>query len=144
VSGEVGYAFKLRNDWVLEPQAQLIYVRYDQDSVAESNGTSVGRADSNGTIGRLGVRAHRTYEMKNGRKIQPFVTLNWWHTDTDSSVSFNQLPVGSLYPRDRYELKLGVHADFTKGWTGWTNVAASWGAQDYRQYAARIGVKYTW
>ncbi|WP_415823468.1 autotransporter outer membrane beta-barrel domain-containing protein, partial [Achromobacter aegrifaciens] len=144
VSGEVGYAFKLRNDWVLEPQAQLIYVRYDQDSVAESNGTSVGRADSNGTIGRLGVRAHRTYEMKNGRKVQPFVTLNWWHTDTDSSVSFNQLPVGSLYPRDRYELKLGVHADFTKGWTGWTNVAASWGAQDYRQYAARIGVKYTW
>lgn len=144
VSGEVGYAFKLRNDWVLEPQAQLIYVRYDQDSVAEANGTSVGRADSNGTIGRLGVRAHRTYEMKNGRKIQPFVTLNWWHTDTDSSVSFNQLPVGSLYPRDRYELKLGVHADFTKGWTGWTNVAGSWGAQDYQQYAARIGIKYTW
>lgn len=144
VSGEVGYAFKLRNDWVLEPQAQLIYLRYDQDSVAEANGTSVGRADSNGTIGRLGMRAHRTYEMKNGRKIQPFVTVNWWHTDTDSSVSFNQLPVGSLYPRDRYELKLGVHADFTKGWTGWTNVAGSWGAQDYRQYAARIGVKYTW
>lgn len=144
VSGEVGYAFKPRGDWVLEPQAQLIYVSYDQDSATEANGTHVGRADSNGTIGRLGVRAHRTYEMKNGRKVQPFITVNWWHTDTDSSVSFNQLPVGSLYPRNRYELKLGVHADFTKGWTGWTNIAGSWGAQDYHQYAARIGVKYTW
>jgi outer membrane autotransporter protein len=41
-------------------------------------------------------------------------------------------------------LKLGVHADFNKGWTGWTNVAGSWGAQDYHQYSARIGVKYAW
>ncbi|WP_313379632.1 autotransporter family protein [Achromobacter insolitus] len=144
VSAETGYAFKLRGDWVLEPQAQLIYVSSDTDSLTESNGTRVGGADSHGTITRLGVRTHSTFDLGNGRKAQPFATLNWWHSSTDSSVSFNQLPVGDLYPKDRYELKLGVHADFAKGWTGWTNVAGSWGAQDYHQYAARIGVKYAW
>ncbi|WP_447920220.1 autotransporter family protein [Achromobacter aegrifaciens] len=144
VSAETGYAFKLRGDWVLEPQAQLIYVSSNTDSLTEANGTRVGSADSHGTITRLGVRTHTTFDLGNGRKAQPFATLNWWHSSTGSSVSFNQLPVGDLYPKDRYELKLGVHADFTKGWTGWVNVGGSWGAQSYHQYAGRIGAKYTW
>jgi len=144
VSAETGYAFKLRGDWILEPQAQIIYVSSDTDSLTEANGTRVDSADSHGTITRLGVRTHTTYDLGNGRKAQPFATLNWWHSNTGSSVSFNQLSVGDLYPEDRYELKLGVHADFNKGWTGWVNVAGSWGAQSYHQYAGRIGVKYTW
>ncbi len=39
---------------------------------------------------------------------------------------------------------LGLHANFTKGRTGWANVGGSWGSQDYPQYVARAGVKYTW
>lgn len=144
VSAETGYAFRLRGDWILEPQAQVIYVDSNTDEVVESNGTRIDQADSHGTITRLGVRTHTTFDLGNGRQAQPFATLNWWHSSTGSSVSFNQLPVGDLYPKDRYELKLGVHANFTKGWTGWTNIAGAWGAQDYHQYAARIGVKYTW
>ncbi|CAM4205395.1 autotransporter outer membrane beta-barrel domain-containing protein [Bordetella pseudohinzii] len=144
VSAEAGYAFKLRENWMLEPQAQIIYVDSDTDSITEQNGTRVNRADANGTITRLGARTYTTLDLGNNRKLQPFATVNWWHTRVDSSVSFNQLPVGNLYPKDRYELKLGAHADFTKGWTGWVNVSGSWGAQDYHQYAGRIGVKYTW
>ncbi|MGV2862317.1 autotransporter outer membrane beta-barrel domain-containing protein [Achromobacter sp. AGC39] len=144
ISAETGYAFKLRENWMLEPQAQIIYVDTNTDSVTEENGTRVDRADSNGTITRLGVRTYSTFDLGNARKAQPFATINWWHTNVDSSVSFNQLPLGELYPKDRYELKLGVHADFTKGWTGWVNASGSWGAQDYHQYAGRIGVKYTW
>ncbi|MEN5063978.1 autotransporter outer membrane beta-barrel domain-containing protein [Achromobacter aegrifaciens] len=144
VSGEAGYAFKLRGDWVLEPQAQIIYIDTDTDSVREPNGTRVRGADSSGTITRLGVRGHRTFDLGNGRQVQPFATVNWWHTNTDSSISFNQLPLGSLYPNNRFELKLGAHANFTKGWTGWVNVAGSWGEQSYHQYAGRIGAKYTW
>ncbi len=123
---------------------QIIYVDSDTDSITEQNGTRVNRADANGTITRLGARTYTTLDLGNNRKLQPFATVNWWHTRVDSSVSFNQLPVGNLYPKDRYELKLGAHADFTKGWTGWVNVSGSWGAQDYHQYAGRIGVKYTW
>ncbi|MNV21393.1 Outer membrane protein IcsA autotransporter precursor [compost metagenome] len=144
VSAEAGYAFKLRENWMLEPQAQVIYVDSNTDSITEQNGTRVDRADSNGTVTRLGVRTFTTLDLGNNRKAQPFATVNWWHSNVDSSVSFNQLPVGGLYPKDRYELKVGVHADFTKGWTGWVNASGSWGAQDYHQYVGRIGVKYTW
>ena len=144
VSAEAGYAFKLRENWMLEPQAQVIYVDSNTDSITEQNGTRVDRADSNGTITRLGVRTFTTFDLGNNRKAQPFATVNWWHSSVDSSMSFNQLPFGGLYPKDRYELKVGVHADFTKGWTGWVNASGSWGAQDYHQYVGRIGVKYTW
>ncbi len=144
VSAETGYAFKLRGDWVLEPQAQIIYTRANTDSVTEANGTRVSALDSNGTTTRIGMRTFSTFDLGNGRQAQPFATVNWWHTDTGNSASFNQLSMGNLYPKDRYELKLGVHANFTKGWTGWVNVAGSWGAQDYHQYTGRMGVKYTW
>lgn len=144
VSGEAGYALRVKDDWILEPQAQLIYTQYDPDRVTEANGTRVGGGRSDGTIWRLGLRSHRTFDMDNGRKIQPFLTLNWWHNDTDGQYRFNQVTQGGLYPRDTYEVKLGLHADFTKGWTGWTNVSGSWGANHYEQYAARIGMKYTW
>ncbi|ANY16167.1 hypothetical protein AW878_18980 [Bordetella pseudohinzii] len=144
ISGEAGYALRVKGDWILEPQAQLIYTEYDPDSVTEANGTKVGGGRSDGTIWRLGLRGHRTFDMENGRKIQPFLTLNWWHNDTDGQYRFNQVTQGGLYPRDTYEVKLGLHADFTKGWTGWTNVSGSWGAHHYQQYAARIGMKYTW
>ncbi|MFX6040393.1 autotransporter outer membrane beta-barrel domain-containing protein, partial [Acinetobacter baumannii] len=48
VSGEVGYAIPLHGDWVIEPQAQLIYVDYRQDDIAEANGTRIAGGDSDG------------------------------------------------------------------------------------------------
>ncbi|MFY0478530.1 autotransporter family protein [Achromobacter marplatensis] len=144
ISAETGYAFSLGEQWVIEPQAQLIYVDYKQDDVTEVNGTDVGKANSSGVITRLGARTYKTFEMSNGRKIQPYATVNWWHSNPASSVSFNGLPVKDLYPANRYELKIGVNADLNKGWTTWANLGGSWGAQDFHQYAGRVGVKYTW
>src|SRR5690606_9238735 len=39
VSAETGYAFQLAGDWVLEPQAQIIYSRVKTDDMTEENGT---------------------------------------------------------------------------------------------------------
>lgn len=144
VSGEVGYAIPLRGDWVVEPQAQLIYVDYRQDDIAEANGTRIAGGDSDGPITRLGVRLHRTFVQGDTRRIQPYLTLNWWHADTDRRMTFDRVTVGDLYPENRYEAKLGVNAQLDKRWTGWANLAGTWGEQSYHQYVVRVGVKYTW
>ncbi|WP_353149683.1 autotransporter outer membrane beta-barrel domain-containing protein [Pollutimonas bauzanensis] len=144
VSGEAGYAFKASGDWMIEPQAQLTYVRVKTDSVTEDNGTQVDQANSHSVISRLGVRTYRNIELNHGRRVQPFATVNWWHTRADSTVSFDALQMGQLYPKNRAELKVGVNADLAKGWTGWASLAGSWGAQGYHQYGGRVGVKYTW
>lgn len=114
ISGETGYAFPLRGGWVAEPQAQLVYVKYGADDVREPNGTRITGADSSGVITRVGARLHRTFLRVDGRKIQPYATLNWWH------------------------------AGIGKRWRGWANVAGAWGAQSFYQYALRAGVKYAW
>ncbi len=144
ISGEVGYALPLRNDWVVEPQAQLIYVGYDENGTTEPNGTRVSGANANGVITRLGVRTYRTFVREDTRKVRPYVTVNWWHTSTDNSIRFNQVSLGNLYPSNRYEVKFGVNGEINKRWTGWANVSGAWGDQSFHQYALRVGVKYTW
>lgn len=143
-SGEVGYAIPIRNDWVIEPQGQLIYIGYNQDDVSEQNGTRVTGANSSGWVTRVGVRFYRTFIQNDDTKWQPYATVNWWHNSISSSVAFDGLPVDGLYPQNRYELKLGLNTQFRKRWTAWGNVSGSWSTQSYYQYALRGGVKYTW
>ncbi|WP_158934279.1 autotransporter outer membrane beta-barrel domain-containing protein [Burkholderia sp. S171] len=144
ISSELGYALPLIGDWVFVPQGQLIYVDYQENSLTEPNGTYVDGANSSGVITRLGVRLQRTFQRSADKKAQFYATANWWHTNTDSTVSFNQLPIGSLYPANRYQLKLGVNGDLGKRWAAWSNVSGAWGAQSYHEYAVRLGVKYAW
>lgn len=144
ISGETGYAMPVHNDWIVEPQAQLIYLGYNQGDVTEQNGTQVTGANSHGWISRLGVRFHRTFVRDDTRKWQPYLTLNWWHSTASNTISFDGVPESNLYPANRYEVKIGVNADFRKRWTGWANVSGAWGSQSFHQYAMRVGMKYTW
>lgn len=144
ISGESGYAIPLMGEWVFVPQGQLLYIDYHEDSLTEPNGTQVDGADSSGVVTRLGLRLERTVHRSANRKIQFYATANWWHASTNSSISFNQLPVGSLYPANRYEMKLGLNGDLGKNWSVWSNVSGAWGAQSYHAYVVRAGLKYTW
>ena len=144
LSGETGYAVKLQGDWVVEPQAQLVYVSYREDDITEPNGTRIDGGEGSGWVSRLGVRLHRTWVDDSGRKAQPYLTLNWWHDKTDNQMSFNAIALKDLYPSNRYEAKLGVNADLARGWTAWGNVGYQWGGQDYRAASVRLGAKYTW
>jgi autotransporter family porin len=143
-SGELGYALPLINEWVFEPQGQLLYVDYHQNSLTEPNGTQVDGASSSGAIARLGLRLQRNFERTAGEKMQFYATANWWHASTSSTISFDQVPVGSLYPANRYEAKLGLNGDLGKNWSAWSNVSGAWGAQRYHAYVVRLGLKYGW
>ncbi len=146
LSGETGYAMRVRqdSDWIAEPQAQLVYLHYSEDDIAEPNGTTLSGSQGSGWISRLGVRLHRTWVSDNGRRTQPYLTLNWWHDNVDNDMRFNQLQLGDLYPSNRYEVKAGVNAQLDKGWTGWANLGYQWGSQGYKNVTGRIGAKYTW
>jgi autotransporter family porin len=129
---------------MVEPQAQLVYVKYSEDDITEPNGTRINGGKGSGWISRLGLRTHRTWVREDGRKLQPYLTLNWWHDSLKNAAAFNQVVLGNMYPTNRYEIKLGLNADLGNGWSGWGNVAYQWGNQDYRNAAVRFGAKYTW
>ena len=145
LSGEAGYAMRIAStDWIVEPQAQLLYIRYDEDDITEPNGTRINGNDGSGWTSRLGVRTYRTFVNGAGRRLQPYLTVNWWHDSIDNSLAFNQVTLKDLYPGDRYEVKLGLNADLAKGWTAWGALGYQWGTQDFRNTTARLGAKYTW
>jgi len=146
LSGETGYAMRIRedSDWIVEPQAQLVYIHYSEDDIVEPNGTRISGSQGSGWISRLGVRMHRTWVREDGRRMQPYLTLNWWHDSVDNDMRFNQLQLSDLYPSNRYEVKVGVNAQLDKGWTGWANLGYQWGSQDYSNVMARLGARYSW
>lgn len=59
-------------------------------------------------------------------------------------MAFDQIAVSGLYPRERYEVKMGVNAQLGKGWAGWMNVGHQWGQQDFRSVIYRVGAKFSW
>jgi outer membrane autotransporter protein len=146
LSGETGYAFKIRqdSDWVVEPQAQILYVHSDVDGLLDPVGAQIGGHQGSGWISRLGVRVHRTWIDDAGRRTQPYMTLNWWHDNVDDTVAFDTVKLRDLYPSNRYEVKLGVNAERGNGWSFWANVGYQWGSQTYRAITGRIGAKRTW
>ena len=79
-----------------------------------------------------------------GRRTQPYLTVNWWHDSVDNALAFNTVALKDLYPKDRYEVKVGVNADLGRGWTGWGNLGYQWGSQGYSAATLRLGGKYTW
>lgn len=146
LSAEAGYAARFGQDraWTLEPQVQLVHLDHDEDATVEVNGSRVEGSNGTGWISRLGLRAtHRGRSAQNAR-LQPLLTLNWWHDHIPDRLAFNEVTLGELYPADRYELKLGVHAQLGGDWSAWGNLGYQRGSQDFSETTLRVGARYRW
>ncbi|MDM0032243.1 autotransporter outer membrane beta-barrel domain-containing protein [Variovorax sp. J22P271] len=146
LSGETGYAMRIQpgSDWILEPQAQLVYVNYTEHDITEANGTRIGGNDGSGWVSRLGLRAYRSWSSDSGKRMQPYLTLNWWHDGVGNALAFNQVTLKDLYPKNRYEVKVGANTQLGQGWTAWGSLGYQWGSQNYSDTAVRLGARYTW
>jgi outer membrane autotransporter protein len=147
LSGEAGYARRIRRagDWTIEPQAQLVHIDYRENDITETNGTRIDGNGGSGVISRLGLRTYRTWTGGDLRwRMQPHLILNWWHDSVADALAFNEVALGDLYPKDRYEVKAGLNAQLGQGWAAWGNLGYQWGAQNYHDTAVRLGAKYTW
>ncbi|WP_164855538.1 autotransporter outer membrane beta-barrel domain-containing protein [Bordetella avium] len=137
LSAETGYAAALSGRWVIEPQAQLIYLGYRQSGFTENTGVRIGSANADGLLTRLGARLYHQADT-----FQPYLAANWWRSSIEPTVRMDGKRIDNMYPQSRYELKTGLNARLAKGWTGWTSLSGNWGKQDYREYALRAGVQY--
>jgi autotransporter family porin len=131
----------------IEPQAQVIYTDYkmDGDQHREVNGTVVTAEQAGGVQTRIGVRAYGHSNDKTGNRVQPFVAANWIRNARElNSVWLDDTLVAGGQPRDVYEAKAGVQMQVGGGWTGWGELNATRGKNDYQNYGAQLGVKYSW
>ena len=145
---EAGYAFALLqqkgNPWYIEPEAQLFYSDYRQAALTEVNGTQIRSDGVGGWISRLGVRFYGRNPRNNGDIVQPFVELNWWHSQNQAAVMMNDTRVDDDMPRNRYELKVGLLAQLGKRWSLWADLGVQAGGDNYSGVQGQLGAKFSW
>ncbi len=78
-SVETGYPFTLQNEVRLEPQAQLTYMRLSMDDFTDQHGARVQYDSYGQTVGRVGVKADRSWSDGRGHLFTPWLRTNYYH-----------------------------------------------------------------
>ncbi|WP_064118253.1 autotransporter domain-containing protein [Pseudomonas fluorescens] len=112
-SVEGGYPIGLSENWVVEPQAQLINQRITVDTPYAGSGNA-SSTDLSAWSGRVGARLKGSYDL-NGLPVEPYVRTNLWHTVyTGSTVTLDQVDkISSSRKSSTVELGLGLVARVT-------------------------------
>jgi len=112
-SVEGGYPIGLSENWVVEPQAQLINQRITLDTPYAGSGNA-SSTDLSAWSGRVGARLKGSYDL-NGLPVEPYVRTNLWHTVyTGNTVTLDQVDkISSSRKSSTVELGLGLVARVT-------------------------------
>ena len=113
LSVEGGFPIGISENWVVEPQAQLINQRITLDTPYAGSGNA-SSSDLSSWSGRVGAKLKGSYDI-NGLPIEPYVRTNLWHTVyTGNTVSLDQVDkISSSRNSSTVELGLGLVARMT-------------------------------
>lgn len=113
LSVEGGYPIGLGENWVVEPQAQLINQRITLDTPYAGN-SNASSSDLTSWSGRVGARLKGSYDI-NGLPVEPYVRTNLWHTVyTGNTLTLDQVDkISSSRKSSTVELGLGLVAKVT-------------------------------
>lgn len=154
-SAETGYTQKLtefsgskgsRNEWFIQPQAQITLMDVRADDHRENNGTRV-EGKGNGNIQtRLGIRTylkgHTREDDGKGREFQPFIEANWIHNTRNFSAGMDGVSLSQKGTKNLGEVKVGVEGQINPHLNLWGNVGVQVGDNGYNDSAAMLGIKY--
>jgi len=113
LSVEGGFPIGLGENWVVEPQAQLINQRITLDTPYAGSGNA-SSSDISSWSGRVGARLKGSYDL-NGLPVEPYVRTNLWHTVyTGNTVTLDQVDkISSSRKSSTVEVGLGLVARMT-------------------------------
>lgn len=152
---EAGYKHKLaefngsqgtRNEWYVQPQAQVTWMGVKADKHRESNGTLVHSNGDGNVQTRLGVKtwlkSHHKMDDGKSREFQPFVEVNWLHNSKDFSTSMDGVSVTQDGARNIAEIKTGVEGQLNANLNVWGNVGVQVADRGYNDTSAMVGIKW--
>ncbi|MDN4356571.1 autotransporter outer membrane beta-barrel domain-containing protein [Citrobacter portucalensis] len=146
ISLESGYRYDINmssaNTVSLTPQAQVIWQRYQADSV-ETNGTHIDGQNGDSWTTRLGLRIDSQLSFDDAT-VRPFAEINWLHTSDNLAVSFDNATVKQDLPADRSELKVGIQANLNSQWSISALAAGQIGNNDYQDLNGSLNLRYSW
>jgi outer membrane autotransporter protein len=146
LSVEGGFPIGLSDNWVVEPQAQLINQRITLDTPYAGSGNA-SSSDVTSWSGRVGARLKGSYDL-NGLPVEPYVRTNLWHTVyTGSTVTLDQVDkISSSRNSSTVDVGLGLVARVTPAVSLY--VSADYSSvvdqNDLNGLIASLGVRMRW
>lgn len=146
LSVEGGFAIGISENWVVEPQAQLINQRISlvTPNAAAGNGSS---NDLTSWSGRVGASLQGSYIVR-GLPVEPYVRTNLWHTVyTGDTVTFDQVDkISSSRNASTVELGLGLVAKVSPTVSLYVSgdYSSDLGSSGLNGLIGNIGVRMRW
>lgn len=136
-SVEVGKPWQLwDSNWLIEPQAQLIYQysEFDDVTLSDPSKTKVSVDADGAVIGRLGLRLAADYDTDYG-KVKPYIRVNLWQelSDGQDTVTYrntaNSAGTTKIDANQRFqttEAAVGATWSVTADVQAYTEVGKTW------------------
>lgn len=148
---EAGYALKpfaagsALETLVVEPNAQLVYSRYDARD-ATLQGTRMRSGNDGAWQSRVGVRLYPQAAPAAAGKpaVRPFLETNWLHDNANPAVRMGSTTLQAKPARNAFELKLGAEGRVGKATQVSGHVFGVAGSGSKHGYGGMINVSYRW
>ncbi|VVP02822.1 hypothetical protein PS850_02956 [Pseudomonas fluorescens] len=146
LSAEAGYPFPVAANWVVEPQAQVIYQKVALDS--QDDGISHVSFDSDSAwTGRLGARLKGRYTV-GGQPLEPYLRANLWHTfSATDRVTFDHADqIETQHKSTQADVGVGVILSLAPSVSVYASADYSSNIDSNQQRAmfGNAGVRFSW
>lgn len=142
---EGGIPFQLGDDWVLEPQAQLVWQHIDLDRTSDQF-SSIDYQGFDPITGRIGARLEGNvlvYDMP----WQPFFSADLWHNFSQTAnAMFDNADVATALAATSLEVQGGVSIPMADGIVTYGSVGytTNLGGQLQRSIGGNLGIRIRW
>ncbi|MDB5983887.1 MAG: autotransporter outer rane beta-barrel protein [Pseudomonas sp.] len=141
---EGGYPIGIGENWVIEPQAQLINLRLLADNPNPAS-TNVRADEQTAWSGRVGARLAGNYQV-SGLPVEPYLRTNLWHSYSNSGpLSLGQVEkISSSRYSTNVEVGLGLLAYVTPSVSLFVSGDYSGSTDNAFGLIGNIGVRIRW
>lgn len=146
LSAEAGYPFAITDNWVIEPQVQVIHQHVDLDS--RNDGISHVSFDSQDYwTGRLGARLKGRY-LVGDTPLEPYLRANAWRTFGGSdTVTYNHADrIKSEHNSSSADIGAGVVAQLSSTVSVYLSMdySSNLDANELEGISGNLGVRMSW
>lgn len=151
-AAEGGLPVRIGTDWVVEPQAQMVYQWVNLHDATDA-GARIAFSDAQSLAGRLGVRLARTWARGSAaapREVTAWARVSAWHEflgdpKTRFSSSLGSIPFRADTAGSWGEIKLGVTGEVARNAFVFVSVGYQRGFDGSREaWDGKIGVRVNW
>jgi outer membrane autotransporter protein len=144
VSAEFGRKIKLKDDYFVEPYAQLSTVNIQGASYQLDNGLKANGESTRSILGKAGVTAGRDFLLEDGSVVQPYLRAAMVHEFANNSkVTVNN---SNVFKNDlsgsRAEFGAGVAVKVSKNLQLHADFEHSQGKNIDQPWGANVGLRY--